>query len=95
MGAKGSKPANEIPATPSTPAHEVLGNSKGMAALREQQDAPPRSAREIALLRAMEQLDRVVRSRGSWDAARQGVACALEEAGLVATCDAVEYSTAL
>ena len=57
--------------------------------LREQQDAPPRSAKEIALKQALEELDGVVRRGGAWDAARPAVARALEEAGLT---DAAEVA---
>lgn len=50
--------------------------------LREQQDAPPRSAKEIALLRAHEAMDGVVKNRGRWDIVKPVVAQSLEEAGL-------------
>ena len=50
--------------------------------LRDQQDAPPRSAKELALMRATKAMNDVVKRRGSWDAARPVVAVALEEAGL-------------
>lgn len=47
-------------------------------ALRTQQMAPPRSARELALLEAMGLLDETVRRDGRWDACRPLVASALE-----------------
>mmetsp|Transcript_30142 Transcript_30142/g.88208 ORF Transcript_30142/g.88208 Transcript_30142/m.88208 type:complete len:94 (-) Transcript_30142:151-432(-) len=50
--------------------------------LREQQDAPPRTERELSLRRALEAMDKVVRQRGGWDATRPAVAQALVEAGL-------------
>ena len=46
------------------------------------QGAPPRSDRELALLRAMDAMDAVVRSGGRWDEARPAVAEALRETGL-------------
>ncbi|KAL1506892.1 hypothetical protein AB1Y20_007757 [Prymnesium parvum] len=51
-------------------------------ALRLQQNAPPRSIGELALARALECMDEVVRRRSRWDDARPHVASALEEAGL-------------
>ena len=50
--------------------------------VREQQKAPPRTDKELALLRATDALDEVVRTLGSWDDARPAVAAALREAGL-------------
>lgn len=49
--------------------------------VREQQGAPPRSSTELAMLRAMDTLDEVVRLNGRWDDVRQEVASALREAG--------------
>lgn len=51
--------------------------------VREQQNAPPRSAQELARMRATDVLDEVVRTEGSWDDARPTVAKALHDAGLV------------
>lgn len=50
--------------------------------VREQQNAPPRSAHELALMRATDALDEVVRTQGSWDEVRPTVAKALQEAEL-------------
>ena len=50
--------------------------------VREQQNAPPRTAAELALLRALDTLDETVRKRSAWDDARPAVAAALREAGL-------------
>lgn len=49
--------------------------------VREQQNAPPRTPSELALLRALDALDDTVRSGGTWDAVRHTVAEALSEAG--------------
>jgi hypothetical protein len=50
--------------------------------VREQQRAPPRTTEELALLAACDALDEVVRTDGSWDAARPTVAAALRAAKL-------------
>lgn len=50
--------------------------------VRQQQNAPPRTAEELALLRALDALDEVVRTEGLWDDARPLVARSLREAGL-------------
>ena len=50
--------------------------------VREQQNAPPRTARELATIRATDALDEVVRTEASWDAVRPAVAEALKDAGL-------------
>ena len=50
--------------------------------VRTQQGAPPRTAHELALLRALDAMDDVVRCEGSWDESRATVAAALEDAGL-------------
>lgn len=50
--------------------------------VREQQGAPPRSPRELALIRALDALDDVVRTEGAWGSVRETVAAALDEAGL-------------
>ena len=42
--------------------------------VREQQGAPPRSNAELAMLRATDALDEVVRVQGAWDDVRQTVA---------------------
>ena len=49
--------------------------------VREQQNAPPRTASELAMMRAMDALDEVVRTEAEWDGVRQTVAEALGEAG--------------
>ena len=49
--------------------------------MREQQNAPPRSPQELAMLRAHDALDDVVRLQGTWDSARPALAAALYEAG--------------
>ena len=48
--------------------------------VRAQQNMPPRTEEELALLRAMDALDEVVRTEGLWDDARDTVAAALREA---------------
>lgn len=50
--------------------------------VREQQNAPPRTVTERALLRINDALDEVVRNKGRWDDTRPVVAGALREAGL-------------
>ena len=50
--------------------------------VREQQNAPPRTAEELAFLRALDALDEVVRTEGLWDDARPVVAAELRKAGL-------------
>ena len=50
--------------------------------VRDQQGAKPRSAEEVALLRAQDALDDVVRTEGLWDTARPLVASALRQAGI-------------
>jgi len=47
--------------------------------VRKQQMAPPRSARELALLDVMDLLDETVRLDGRWDNVRPGVVDALEQ----------------
>jgi hypothetical protein len=55
--------------------------------VREQQGAPPRTAKELSLLRATDALDEVVRTEGSWDESRAAVAAALHDAGLDAAAE--------
>ena len=53
--------------------------------LREQQGGGARSGRELALLRALDAMDDVVRkdgSAGTWDDVRPAVAAAFDEAGM-------------
>lgn len=50
--------------------------------VREQQNAPARTPKELALMAALDTLDEVVRTKGRWDEARPAVAKALRQAGL-------------
>ena len=50
--------------------------------VRAQQNAPPRSARELALMRAIDAMDEVVRTEGRWRDSRPAVAEAMREVGL-------------
>lgn len=49
--------------------------------VREQQQAPPRSEREMARIEALHLLDDIVRTSGSWDAVRPRLAELLDKAG--------------
>ena len=50
--------------------------------VREQQNAAPRTPSELAMLRVLDSLDTVVRTRSAWDDVREPVASALREAGM-------------